>query len=391
MRALIVSPQPFFTPRGTPLSVYYRTLVMTELGVQADLLTYGEGQAVDMPGLRTVRIPRLRALEPVKVGPSMSKVILDLMLAGWAIALMARHRYEVVHAHEESIFICRFLRPIFRFKLVYEMHSSLPRQLTSFRFTRSQFLIRLFEALENSSLRAADAVVTISPSLARYAKGRMPDERRHFLIENSIIDEVRLDRRNSKDLEEVPDESVTRDDRVIIGYAGTFEPYQGLDMLLKSFREVREERSDVVLLLIGGTPDQVSRLQRLAEDLGVGEDCVFTGRVDQSVARRHLAAAALVTSPRLEGTSTPLKVYEQLAAGIPLVATRIEAHTEVLDESLCWLCDPAVESLAEAILASLGNLEEARRRAEAGMRVYQQRYSRSQYVEKMERLLESLR
>ena len=70
MKMLVVAPQPFFSPRGTPFSVYYRALVMSELGVAIDLLTYGAGQDIDVAGIRTIRIPRLRFLEPIPVGPS---------------------------------------------------------------------------------------------------------------------------------------------------------------------------------------------------------------------------------------------------------------------------------------------------------------------------------
>ena len=49
MKALVIAPQPFFSPRGTPLSVYYRTLVTAEFGVSIDLLTYGEGWDIDIP------------------------------------------------------------------------------------------------------------------------------------------------------------------------------------------------------------------------------------------------------------------------------------------------------------------------------------------------------
>lgn len=390
MRALIVAPQPFFTPRGTPLSVYYRTLVMAELGVTADLLTYGEGADVAIPGLRIVRIPRLRMLEPVKVGPSAAKVVLDLLIAIWTLGLLVRHRYDFVDAHEEGVFICRFLRPVFRFKLVYEMHSSLPRQLTSFEFTSSRLWIWLFERLERSSLRAADAVVTISPSLARYATEQIPDKTKHFLIENSVLDEVKLKDSGTVSRHEQPSKHSLLGDREVVAYAGTFEAYQGLEILLKAFREVRKQCGDVALLLVGGTADQVARYRKQAEELDIEKDCVFTGRVDQGVARRLTEAAAVVTSPRLEGTSTPLKVYEQLAAGIPLVATRIGAHTEVLDDGVCWLCEPEERSLAEAILAALEDRQEASRRAEAAERLYEEKYSRSVYVEKMRRFLESL-
>ena len=55
MKALVIAPQPFFSPRGTPFSVYYRTMVTAELGVEIDFLTYGEGQDVDIPGVRIMR------------------------------------------------------------------------------------------------------------------------------------------------------------------------------------------------------------------------------------------------------------------------------------------------------------------------------------------------
>ena len=59
MKALVVAPQPFFSPRGTPFSVYYRTLVSSELGIKIDFLTYGEGQDVDIPNVNIIRIPQV--------------------------------------------------------------------------------------------------------------------------------------------------------------------------------------------------------------------------------------------------------------------------------------------------------------------------------------------
>ncbi len=75
MKILEIAPQPFFTPRGTPLSVYYRTLVTAEMGLEVDLLTYGEGEDVEIPGVRIIRIPRFRFLGNVKIGPSWLKLL----------------------------------------------------------------------------------------------------------------------------------------------------------------------------------------------------------------------------------------------------------------------------------------------------------------------------
>ena len=97
MKALVIAPQPFFSPRGTPFSVYYRTMITAELGVEVDLLTYGEGQDADIPGVRIIRIPRFRALGNVKIGPSPLKLFLDVFIILWTICLLLRNRYDVVH------------------------------------------------------------------------------------------------------------------------------------------------------------------------------------------------------------------------------------------------------------------------------------------------------
>jgi hypothetical protein len=109
MKALVIAPEPFFTPRGTPFSVYYRALLMAESGVEIDLLTYGEGQDVVIPGCRIIRIPRFRMLGPVKVGPSLLKLFLDGWLVLWTVGLLVRNRYAFVHAHEEAVFFCHRL------------------------------------------------------------------------------------------------------------------------------------------------------------------------------------------------------------------------------------------------------------------------------------------
>ena len=181
MKALVISPQPFFTPRGTPFSVYYRTLVTAKLDVKVDLLTYGEGEDVDIPGIRILRIPRFAFLGKIKVGPSLLKLFLDLFLVAYTIGLLFRNHYDFVHAHEEAVFFCRFLKPIFRFKLVYDMHSSLPQQLVNFHFTSSKFLINLFKKLEDSCLRASDAVITICPALSGYVN-KLIDSKIMFLM-----------------------------------------------------------------------------------------------------------------------------------------------------------------------------------------------------------------
>ena len=389
-KLLVVAPHPFFMPRGTPFSVYYRTLVVSEQGVPIDVLTYHPGQDVEIPGVRIVRIPRIRWLEPVPIGPSWKKLFLDLFMILWTIGMLARHRYPVVHAHEEAVFWCRFLKPVFRFRLIYDMHSSLPQQLENFRFTKSRLLIGTFKALEDSCLEAADAVITICPDLRDYALKSGVPPARHLLIENSIFDDVRLARsRNPDSAPSATNAGVEfHPAHPVILYAGTFEAYQGIDILVRAFERVRRQCPESRLVLAGGTDEQVRDMRELATSLGLGAACVFTGRVSKTEALRFTQSAQVLVSPRIHGTNTPLKIYEQLASGKPLVATRIWSHTQVLDDSVCFLVEPQPESMAQGLLAALDQPDDAAARARSAQALYEREYARPIYVQKIRRLLE---
>lgn len=397
MKALVIAPQPFFSPRGTPYSVYYRTLVTAELGVKIDLLTYGEGDDVDIPGVRIIRIPRLVRFGKVKTGPSSLKLFLDGFLILWTVGLLVKNRYQFVHAHEEAVFFARFLKPLFRYKLVYDMHSSLPEQLSNYNFTKSKAIINLFKRLEDSSLKAADAVITICPALSKYVRRLIGEQEKHVLIENSIFDKVRLANRNAARLDNENDAAATyshiviEDRNPLIVYTGTLEPYQGINLLLDAFKEVVLVYPEVVLLVAGGTEEQVKHYSRLAEQKRISTQCVFTGRVPQAIAQYYNQMATLLVSPRSAGSNTPLKIYEQLASGVPLVATNIYSHTQVMDRSVAFLVEPESKDLARGILEALASKEKRDEIVKNAKMLYDKKYSRPVYVNKMMQLIDLLK
>lgn len=404
MRALAIAPQPFFTCRGTPLSVYYRTLVTAELGVQVDLLTYGEGEDVDIPGVNIIRIPRFKFLGPVKIGPSGLKLFLDIFMFFWTIALLCRRRYQFVHAHEEAVFFCWLIKPLFRFRLVYDMHSSLPEQLSNFKFTTSKWLIGLFAWLERRCLQAAEVTITICPSLDNYAQRLANPKSLVMLIENSIFEGVRLTRPSVGSLS-APTLSAPIGDRSsqpsrhrdrwagkrLVVYAGTLEAYQGIDLLIRGFRQAMDRDRDLFLLIVGGTPAQVSDYSELAKQCGVGDRAHFTGRVSPAVAKQYVSLAAVQVSPRISGTNTPLKIYEQISRNIPLVATDIYSHTQVLNDDVAFLVAPTPKGLSEGLLAATQypNMQ-ARKKTRNAQKLYEQRYSRQIYADKMRVVLTRL-
>jgi len=175
MKILMIAPEPFFHPRGTPISVYQRLLALASLNHQIDLLTYHLGEDVDIPGVLIHRIPAIPFIKSAKPGPSWAKLILDPLLIIYAIFMLITNRYDVIHSHEEASFFAAPLAKVFGLKHLYDMHSSLPKQLNNSNFWGNFFFVRIFKILEDMVLRSSDAIITIGSDLYDLVKQKHPE------------------------------------------------------------------------------------------------------------------------------------------------------------------------------------------------------------------------
>jgi glycosyltransferase involved in cell wall biosynthesis len=144
-----------------------------------------------------------------------------------------------------------------------------------------------------------------------------------------------------------------------VGFVGTLKPWHGVDVLIRALALLDEVR----LRVIGDGPERQA-LERLAVRLLGAHRADFVGAVPPwqlpaELARLHVAAAPY---PVADTYFSPLKVFEYLAAGLPVVASRSGQVSQILTDGVDGLLTPAgdVVALAEAI---------ARLRSEPGLRV----------------------
>jgi len=380
IKVLMLAPEPFFEPRGTPISVYQRLKALSSLGYSVDLLTYHIGADIVIPNIQIIRIPKIPFIKVVKIGPSWAKPILDLFLLLYAIILLLKNDYDVIHSHEEASFFALMLARLFRTDHLYDMHSSLPQQLENFKFGNWPFLIRIFEFLESWVLKTCDAVITIDHDLAERVRRIHPDVR-HLVIDNLPIHIGSLTlpshdlRQNCEPLEV--------DGRSLIVYTGTFEAYQGLKLLLESIPIVKQTCPQAFFVLVGGQPTQIEQLQKLVRKYQLEEDVCFIGIVPPEEAMNYLDIADILVSPRIGGTSVPLKIYSYLHSGKPIVATRLPAHMQVLDSSMAFLVEPTQEALAKGIICLLNNPELGQCLGVKARQIAQEHYSMDGYIAKI--------
>ena len=381
----MLAPEPFFEPRGTPFSEYHRIKALVELGHHVDLVTYPFGTDVALPNLRIIRAGRPPGLTRVPIGPSWSKVVLDAYLTVTVLRQARRRKYDAVHSHEEAGLLGVWLSRRLGIPHLYDMHSSLPQQLTNFRFARNRLLRRAFERMEHSTIFGSDVVITICQDLFDHVHGLGAGERA-LLIENVM----------GGDVEEAPQltpagvrERWGIPERAPLAlYTGTFEAYQGLELLFAAMAVAQRTRPDVRLLVVGGRPDQVETMRARAE--AAGAPAIFTGNQPARDIPAYVEAADVLTSPRIAGTNTPLKIYSYLRAGKPIVATDLLTHTQVLDRDTALLVRPEAQAFAAGVVRVLEDPALAERLGRAAAERAGSRYSREEYLARTRRACERL-
>ena len=139
----------------------------------------------------------------------------------------------------------------------------------------------------------------------------------------------------------------------LILYTGTFEAYQGLDLLFGAMSCVHALVPEARLLVAGGKPDQVERARRQVRAAGIEDVTIFAGERPPEEMPAYLLACDVLVSPRSRGTNTPLKIYQYLRSGKPIVATRLLTHTQVLSDDTAILTGTSPREFADGIIAAL--------------------------------------
>jgi glycosyltransferase involved in cell wall biosynthesis len=381
MRVLMVSPHPVYSPRGTPISVFNRCQALCALGHEIDLVTYPVGQDRPVDGLRYLRavMPGVRS---VAVGPSWHKLVLNgaVTIRSLREAARGRGRYDVVHTHEEAGLFGPALARLSDVPHVYDMGNDWADVLGNYGLRPQNPLTRLAARLESAVIDHSDAVIAHFPLIANRiaATSSTPVE---------TVFNISLDPEPDPAMASALRRAWGCDDAKIIFYAGTLEPYQGVDLLVQAMAELGRTHPEARLVLAGGQPEQVSELRERVETLGLSGSVTLLGMLPATIVPAGLIAADILVSPRQKGRNTPLKIFSYLRSGRPMVATDIASHTQVLDEHSCVLVPPTAPGLADGIRSLLDD-GPIRHRAITGAQALQADYGIERYLRGVARAYE---
>jgi glycosyltransferase involved in cell wall biosynthesis len=242
--------------------------------------------------------------------------------------------YDLIHAHTpRTALVGRLAAHQVGVPFVYHVHSPAGRDSTR------HLLNWINAAVEWSVVRGADRLITVSPSLRGYMISRGIAAERITYVPNGVP-------RSSFTAERRPPTRAWT-----LGTVALFRPRKGIETLLEAVAMLRSRDINVRLRAVGGfeTPMYKAEVLGLAEklDLAPAIDWIgFTRNVN-----RELAKINLFVLPSLFGEGLPMVVLEAMAAGLPVVASRVEGVPEaVVHRETGLLVEPgSVSQLAASI------------------------------------------
>lgn len=342
-RVLVVAPEPFYEDRGTPIAVLQVLHALSELGQEVDVLTYPIGSSPGIPGVTYHRIANPFRYATVPVGLSARKIVLDALLVVRLLRLLRARSYAVIHAVEEAAFPAVFLGGRLRLPVIYDMQSSLPEQMAKYSVFRGQRVQRVLRRCEKWLLQRADLVMSsagLGQQVRTIAPGVPVEEWAYVSSAASTGEDVV---RALRERLNIPATSQ------VVVYTGNFEGYQGLPALVEALPYVQAAVPGVVLVLVGAEGRGSDAIAQQAARLNLNGHIRLVERQDRASMPAFLALANVLVSPRSYGANLPLKIFDYLAAGRPIVATDIPTHRAVLNEERALLVPPFPAAIGAAL------------------------------------------
>ena len=264
--------------------------------------------------------------------PFARELRLMLRLASRIIRVARAERAQIIHAHSPSLNGLPALWAGRRLgvPVVYEVRTFWEdAAVNNGTFAEGSLRYRVSRALESVVLRRAHRVVAICQGIRSEIISRGIPPTRVAMVPNGVDPQWLEPRARATDLAD----RLELGEGPVFGYIGSFSRYEGLTFLIEAMPELLARFSGAKLLLVGGGRDEQA-IRSAARK--VGSAVVMPGRVPQEQVRDFYTLVDVFVLPRrrirLTELVTPLKPLEAMAMIIPVLASDIGGHAELVGD-----------------------------------------------------------
>jgi glycosyltransferase involved in cell wall biosynthesis len=331
----------------------------------------GEPRSELVEGARVIRLPVAH-----RYGGGILRVVGEYasftVLALARVALLsARERYDVVQIHNppDFLMVAALVPKLLGAKVILDVHDLAP-DMFWMRFGErrgADAAERVLRLVEARAAAFADAVITVHQPYRRELIARGVPANKVTIVMNSLDENVLPPR-----VEQAP-----ASDGFRVVYHGTVTPTYGVELLVEAVAQATSAVPDMRLEIIG-EGDALHGTTRRAKELGIGERVAITPRFlpqTEVLARVQNASVGVIPNlpSRLNRYALSTKLFEYVALGIPVVSAGLPTIREHFSEDEILYFTPGdADSLARALTSIAENPDDARARADAARRRYEE-------------------
>lgn len=174
------------------------------------------------------------------------------------------------------------------------------------------------------------------------------------------------------------------ENKKVIFFNGRLRRAKGGEQLIKSLKIVKEKINNVLLLISGDKSGYINNLLELSEKLGLGENIVFTGWLDEQTMKLAYKVSDVCVVPSICFDSFPTVNLEAMAIKKPVIATCFGGSKEIIkDGENGYIINPLdIKTMAEKIIDLVQNEDKAKQFGEIGYGIVKDQFSINKQVEK---------
>lgn len=225
-----------------------------------------------------------------------------------------------------------------------------------------EIIERIEDFLQVSVMRRSDLVLATSPWMKKYLVSKGVPKNKVMPLPNGVNPALFYSSDSSVEIRVKYNLGVSS----VITYIGIMDELRQLDFLIYTFKKVKDKIKEVKLIMVGDGNDK-NRLEKIVSKLELEKDVIFTGEVPYDEIPKFLSASDVTASPipvsLLYKVSSPLKVFEYMGAGKPVVANEeIPEQKEAIRKSGGGIVVPyRKDAFADAIIELLRDVNKRKK------------------------------
>jgi glycosyltransferase involved in cell wall biosynthesis len=319
MRIAVVAACPFPSPQGSQVFIGEMCEALAGRGHDVELLTYGQGGEGEVASSAYAhrRIRRLPGDDALRSGPTLMKPALDVLLARELSSMLARERFDLVHAHNYEAGAVAVVTRVGRgVPVVYHSHSAMAEELPSYFATSAAKRCAAFlgAGFDRTVPRAADHVIALSLDAAG-AMGAAGVRAEDL----TVVPPALADVGEGPALDAARRDLALAANRFVVGYCGNLDGYQDLDIVAAAIARMAAARPATAPLWLVVTHARDPRFECMLERSGAAPWTRVILARSFAEARTGMAACDTLVLPRSAPSGFPIKLLNYMAAAKPVV------------------------------------------------------------------------